>query len=172
MARSLTHLVGTDLVCVKVRIDLEDYSMAGQPERSGGQRTGAGQKPQAFAGGKVRSLPPMEHFDPPSNLSEAEVAVWSELAPYAFEARTLTRQTAMAFVDLCKSRVLCDELERDYGKTIGDTYVEGKRGGPDHRSMIQRVQSQMKDFALSPFGKPVIAEAPKESDPFAKFDVQ
>ena len=146
--------------------------MAGEPGRSGGHRAGAGNKPLEFAGGKKRVLPPMEHFDPPSHLQGADLEQWTELAPYAFEARTLTRRTMMAFVDLCKSRVLCDELERDYGKTIGDTYVEGKRGGPDHRSMIQRVQSQMKDFALAPFGKPVIQEEVKEADPFAEFDVQ
>lgn len=146
--------------------------MAGQPGRSGGHRPGSGEKPHAFTSKGPRTLPPAEHFDPPSFLTPEEIKVWSDLAPYAFEARTLTRQTAMAFADLCKSRVLCDELENDRGKFVGETWVEGKRGGADHRSMIQRVQSQMKDFALSPFGKPVIAEAPKAEDPFAEFDVQ
>lgn len=138
--------------------------MAGQPGRSGGHRPGSGEKPHQMttASGTKAPLGPVETFDPPSFLSAAEVGVWSDLAPYAFAARTLTRQTAMAFADLCKSRVLVAELEVD----------PDKRGGTDHRNMIQRVQSQMKDFSLAPFGKPVISEAPKDEDPFAKFDVQ
>jgi len=45
-----------------------------------------------------------------------------------------------------------------------------QRGGPNHRGLLQRVQSQMKDFSLSPFGKPIIGEAPKVEDPFAELD--
>jgi hypothetical protein len=45
-----------------------------------------------------------------------------------------------------------------------------RRGGADHRGAGQRVQSLMKDFSVNPLGKPLIEDAPKVEDPFAKFD--
>lgn len=136
----------------------------------GGARAGAGRKPKSLAEKALhgtaklrerRAEPPaVEEFDAPDDLTRDERLVWMKLAPLAFQARTLTRATEDAFSDLCRNRVLMLELSRD----------PDKRGGADHRGIVQRVQSQMKDFSLSPFGKPLIEDAPKVEDPFAEFD--
>lgn len=137
---------------------------------SGGARVGAGRKSKRLAekvlqGAATRSerrqaVPKVEEFDAPDDLTRDERLVWLKLAPFAFAARTLTRGTADAFSDLCRNRVLMREIGAD----------PDRRGGADHRGLIQRVESQMKSFALSPFGKPVAAEVPTEDDPFAEFD--
>ena len=137
---------------------------------SGGIRTGAGRKSKAPAlkalhgtaslKDKRAALPAVDEFDAPDDLTRDERLVWLKLAPLAFRARTLTRATEDSFSDLCRNRVLMLELGRD---------VE-KRGGADHRGIVQRVQSQMKDFQLSPFGKPLIDDKPQDADPFATFD--
>src|SRR5262245_7689676 len=127
---------------------------------SGGARVGAGRKPLSDherslggnAGHRSSSVSvgpwptaPLETFEPPAGLPKAVLTVWRELAPSAFEARTLTRSTVPAFVMLCRNVV----TERRLGKKL-DT-----AGGPNHRGMIQRVEAEMARFCLSPFGKAV-----------------
>jgi hypothetical protein len=77
--------------------------------------------------------------------SRAVLAVWHELAPQAFEARTLTRATVSAFAMLC--RAVAVERTSD----IPDA---------DHRGLMQRVATWMKDFGLAPLGKPMYAAQP------------
>ena len=135
----------------------------------GGARVGAGRKKKSLAERALHGtaslkakrvvLPPVEKFGPPEDLTPDEVEVWLYLSPHAFKARTLTPATADAFSDLCRNRVLMLKLGKG-----------GDAGGADHRGLIQRVQSQMKDFSLSPMGKPLVDEAPKAADPFAEFD--
>jgi hypothetical protein len=102
----------------------------------------------------------VEAFGPPADLTPVERAVWLRLAPYAFAAQTLTRATEDAFSDLCRNRVLMADVGAN----------PDKRGGADHRGIIQRVESQMRAFCLSPMGKPLVTDAPKVEDPFAAFD--
>jgi hypothetical protein len=73
------------------------------------------------------------------------LAVWRELAPQAFEARTLTKATVSAFAMLCRAVA----VER--ASEIPDA---------DHRGLMQRVATWMKDFGLAPLGKPMYAAAP------------
>lgn len=73
------------------------------------------------------------------------LTVWRELAPQAFEARTLTKATVSAFAMLC--RAVAVERASD----IPDA---------DHRGLMQRVATWMKDFALAPLGKPMYAAQP------------
>lgn len=138
---------------------------------SGGIRTGAGRKSKRLAEKvlhgtallrekRAAKAPVVDEFDAPNDLTVDERLVWVKLAPHAFTARTLTRATEDAFSDLCRNRVLMLEIAKD----------PERRGGADHRGIVQRVQSQMKDFSLSPMGKPIIEEAPKVEDPFAEFD--
>lgn len=77
------------------------------------------------------------------------VAIWHELAPAAFEARTLTPATAAAFAMLCRGVV----TERDLAASL-------HAGGPNHRGLMQRVGSWMKDFCLLPLGKSMYAAEP------------
>jgi hypothetical protein len=130
---------------------------------SGGRRTGSGRKGQSdlerAIGGDAghrgtllhhpssTAVEPVEIFDPPKSLRGKARAVWHELAPLAFEARTLTRATEVAFVILCRYVALERAMAgRKYGA-----------GGANHRGMIQRVDAELTKFCLSPFGKPLYA---------------
>lgn len=77
------------------------------------------------------------------------LAVWHELAPQAFEARTLTPATTAAFVMLCRAVVKERALSASYDC-----------GGPNHRGLMHRVATWMKDFGLAPLGKPIYAAEP------------
>jgi hypothetical protein len=95
----------------------------------------------------------------PEDLEEAQKAVWNELAPHAHQAGTLTAQTRSAFVMLCRNVVL--ERRLATGVNAGDS---------NHRGLMQWVAARFKDFALAPFGKPVVQPAAKPDDPFAEFE--
>lgn len=133
---------------------------------SGGRRVGSGKKLKADlehaisgtagARGVVLAHPsstaiaPIETFDPPKSLRGKARAVWGELAPSAFEARTLTRSTEVSFVILCRNVAL---ERRMATKKWG-------AGNANHRGMIQRVDAELTKFCLSPFGKPLYAAQP------------
>ena len=86
------------------------------------------------------------------------LAIWHELAPHAFEARTLTPSTTAAFVMLCRGVV----TERALSASAP--------AGPDHRGMMHRIATWMKDFCLAPFGKPAYAaEAEPVVNPLERF---
>ena len=134
----------------------------------GGRRAGAGRKPKsdlekAITGNpghrsnvvqhpSATAVAPIETFEPSKRLPETAKAIWQELAPHAFAARTLTRATQAAFEMLCRNMVL--ELKFS-GSALG-------AGGADHRGMIQRVNAALKDFGLSPLGKAVLTPASKD----------
>jgi hypothetical protein len=126
---------------------------------SGGRRVGAGRRPKPpgvhlVDGTESRSnvlahpsaaAATVERFDPPANLDDpAARGVWDELAPHAFEAGTLTPATSAAFAMLCRAVV----RERALSKTKAC-------GGTNHRGLMQRVATSMKDFAIAPLGKPL-----------------
>lgn len=73
----------------------------------------------------------------------AALAIWHELAPQAFAARTLTPATAAAFAMLCRAVV------QERALSASPAFA----GGPNHRGLMHRVATWMKDFCLSPFGK-------------------
>jgi hypothetical protein len=73
------------------------------------------------------------------------LAIWHELAPHAFAARTLTPATSAIFVMLCRGIV----AERALSASPATA------SGPNHRGMMQRVATWMKDFNVAPFGKPM-----------------
>jgi hypothetical protein len=75
----------------------------------------------------------------------AALAIWHELAPSALAKHTLTPETAAAFVMLCRAVV----LERALSASPATA------GGSNHRGLMHRVATWMKDFCLSPFGKPL-----------------
>src|SRR5687767_5910866 len=96
--------------------------MSGMKGMSGGRRPGAGRKPKTAleqaitgdpghrgrvlthpSGGSVPVVAPIEEFDAPDDLTMEERHVWSELAPHAFAARTLTPATSFSFRLLCRN---------------------------------------------------------------------
>lgn len=87
------------------------------------------------------------------------LAVWRELAPAAFAARTLTVATAAAFIMLCRGVV----QERALSASPATA------SGPNHRGMMQRVGTWMKDFNLAPFGKPMYAAEQPVANPLDRF---
>jgi hypothetical protein len=148
--------------------------MAGQKGASGGARFGSGRKPKgtvevALTGhrGKVLSGPgsgeapivaAIDPFDPPVDLPAENRLVWQQLAPHAFQARTLTRATERAFLLLCRNVVL-EELLAKIGA-----------GGPNHRGIIARVEAGYSAFMLRPFGKPIFeAEPQAPANPLDEF---
>jgi TorA maturation chaperone TorD len=82
------------------------------------------------------------------------LAVWRELAPHALEAQTLTPGTAGAFAMLCRAVVQERALAAD----------PGQAGRADHRGLMHRVATWLKDFSLAPLGKPMAA-APAATTP-------
>lgn len=78
------------------------------------------------------------------------LAIWHELAPRAVAKRTLTPETAAAFAMLCRAVV----QERALSASPATA------GGTNHRGLMHRVATWMKDFCLSPFGKPLTEAAP------------
>jgi len=132
---------------------------------SGGRRVGSGKKlksdlEHAISGTGARgvvlphpsstAIAPVETFEPPASLRKHALQVWHELAPSAFEARTLTRATELSFVILCRNVA----LERSMARR------KRGAGGANHRGMIQRVDAELTKFCLSPFGKPMYAAQP------------
>lgn len=122
---------------------------------SGGRRVGSGQK------GKPRGVvvrhpsapaPPIDGdtFAPPASLRGQALVVWGELAPLAFKLRTLTRETEVSFVILCRNVALERKMARS----------KRGQGGTSHRGMIQRVDAELAHFCLAPFGKPLAEKEP------------
>ena len=110
-----------------------------------------GHRARVLAGpgaGDAPIVAPMEVFDPPDDLPADVLAIWAQLAPQAFQARTLTRATEFAFVLLCHNVV----LERR--AAIADA------GGPSHREVRAQLLAELAAFNLRPFGKPIYEAAP------------
>jgi len=88
------------------------------------------------------------------------LAVWHELAPHALAARTLTPATTAAFVMLCRGVV----LERALSASLASA------AGPNHRGLMHRVATWLKDFNIAPFGKALyVAEAAAPANPLDRF---
>lgn len=87
------------------------------------------------------------------------LAVWRELAPHAFAARTLTPATAVMFLMLCRAVV----QERALSASAATV------SGPNHRGMMQRVATLSKDFIVAPFGKPMYAAEQPTANPLDRF---
>lgn len=133
---------------------------------SGGRRVGSGKKLKSaldhaisgttpargvlLAHPNATAVAPVVTFDPPATLRGKPLQVWHELAPHAFEQRTLTPATCDTFVMLC------------YAVVQERAFWASKRGrcGPNHRGLMQRVATWRKDFCLAPLGKPLLAAQP------------
>lgn len=164
--------------------------MPGAKGRSGGHRSGAGGKlsearilgligPKVDAGQEAASLPEIAC---PADCSPEVAAIWAELAEHALRNRTLVASTQTAFLRMCQAIVrhaaMQGQIDRD-GLTYLKVTIDGS--GQEHTEvkahpLISRastlenaIRSWMKDFAIHPFGKPVIEPKQAAVDPFAKF---
>ena len=142
----------------------------------GGKRPGAGRKPKEShlrildGGASHRSArkapesaavsdtaiaePSIDAIAVPAYLNEPDaIAVWSELAPLAHDARTLTKATARSFSMLCRLVPLEIKL------------ASLAAGGPEHRGVFQRVNALMLQFNLTPCGKALYEPAKPVEQP-------
>jgi hypothetical protein len=110
----------------------------------------------------------------PESLPVAHQDVWRLYAPPAIEAGTLTPRTAGAFALLCKlivmEQAVVAQIEAD-GWTFVKITIDGAgqehqelKSHPlcsHHRGLVQRLETQMKNFGVMPFGKPIVDRKPK-----------
>lgn len=125
----------------------------------GGRRPGSGRKKGSKNPGRVLAMPappstnyppePIEEFDAPDSLDREQRAVWLAQAPHAFQNRTLTRATALAFERYCKA-VVWEAKEAE----------SSARGGANHRGLLKQINTYELQFMLAPCGKP-LADPPK-----------
>jgi hypothetical protein len=132
----------------------------------GGHRAGAGQKgAMELVSTAVATEQPLA--TPPDDLPEAQQAFWRTNAVLAIEKGTLTRHTESAFRLLCEMdaerRKTLEKLDAD-GRTFIKVTVDGAgvehqelKAHPlksDYRGLCKQVEASLKNFGLSPFGKP------------------
>jgi hypothetical protein len=148
----------------------------------GGRRPGAGAKPKSQRQREISGVPAhrrkvVAHPSVPDQAGERsalptvvipdgmtpeEQKVWDQDAPFALENGTLTPATARTFRRYCQSVVIAWELALD----------PGRRGGSDHRGMIQRADTEALSFNLAPCGKRMVSEgqpAAAPVNPLARF---
>jgi len=148
----------------------------------GGARVGSGRKPRTplhvVASRKVSPqvlAPDVSSLQqPPESLPTGQQDIWCLYAPHAIDAGTLTTRTAGAFALLCKLIVMeqsvLDQIEHD-GWTFVKVMVDGAgqehqelKSHPlcaHHRGLVQRLETQMKNFGVMPFGKPIVERKAK-----------
>lgn len=134
---------------------------------------------------EIQTRGPDAYVTPPASMPKAAKRFWSELAPHAIAAHTLTSATARAFQELCETMALRREFERRI-RAEGWTVKTGKgRYSPRKKHpLVGDLLQLMKDesvglirFKLGPLGKamdyvdPLPATGPvPEVDPFDEFD--
>ena len=144
---------------------------------SGGKRVGAGRKPRsslrAVATRRVPSEEKPKVADDalrrvPAGLADDQAAIWETYAGPAIEAGTLTSRMVGAFAFMVKliaqEQAILVQIEAD-GWTFTKVTIDGAGQEqrelkahplcPHYRGIVQRVDAQMKSFAVAPFGKPV-----------------
>lgn len=156
-----------------------------------GGAAGTGRKPKAGHAARLHGSRrhtaqvqsgPLPSVEPPAGMSEGEAAVWSELAPHALAARTLTPATARRLWLLCKAITMEASMSAQLhaeGWTYERVTIDG--AGQEHteqkanplcdkqRAMMQRVEAGLAAFRLAPVGKE-LAPASQPDDPFDEFE--
>lgn len=161
--------------------------MSGARGRSGGHRSGAGGKLSearilGLIGPRQDDAASVPEIACPSGCSPEVAAIWADLAEHALKARTLVASTQTAFRRMCEAiarhAVMQQTIDAD-GLTYLKVTIDG--AGSEHTevkahplisraaSLENAIRSWMKDFAIHPFGKPVIEPKAAAVDPFAKF---
>jgi hypothetical protein len=96
----------------------------------------------------AHELPPIEAFEAPDSLTSEERQIWVTQAPFAFENRTLTKASALAFERYC--RMVAKEV------------IESKSSaaeGPNHRGLRREINALEFQFRLTPNGRPMVEPA-------------
>lgn len=151
----------------------------------GGARPGSGRKPGPRAGvvlgmdgsRQVRGaeLPPAVPLEvragllePPSDLAEAARVCWRAWAGLALGERTLTPATAAGFRHLCIQMAVVQALD-DRIAVLGVATVDALPYLTARRGQAIQLAASLKDFKLTAFGKPAVADKPKKAvNPFTQ----
>lgn len=105
--------------------------------------------------------------EPPADLSERAQAIWRQLAPHALRERTLAPSKAPGFARLCQRWVTCQEFDARIA-VLGVTSAEADRLVKRLEKWEQLLDASLGNFGLRSFGKPLLAEKPKQAvNPFA-----
>lgn len=150
----------------------------------GGRRVGAGRKPKDRKGivlgmdGARREaaseLPPAisaaeraSLLDPPADLTDAEKKHWSRLAPLAIARDTLVPATEAGFRELCARMAQVEAFDAKIVMVGRDT-LDALPFQKERRSWAKELNTSLKDFKLTAFGKPETSGKPKPAqNPFA-----
>lgn len=138
----------------------------------GGRRIGAGRKPKPAHErmlGRVLPHPsappvgppaPIEEFDPPADLDAEAREVWLRQAPFAFQNRTLTKATTLAFTRYCRM-VVQERIDA----------ASSAANGTNHRGLRKELNTLEIQFMLTAAGKPIAQPASVQApaNPLARF---
>jgi len=140
----------------------------------GGRRVGAGRKPKdrkgivlSMAGNRREELPPAltpeerdSLRDPPPELSPAEKKHWRRLAPLAMDRDTLVPATEAGFRELCARMAQVEAFDAKIALVGCDT-LDALPFQKERRSWARDLNTSLKDFKLTAFGKPETSGKPK-----------
>lgn len=147
----------------------------------GGLRIGAGRKPKASKvvgmDGLPRPIPPGPTLDaakasplaePPEGLTEAQAALWRDLAPHAIAQQTLVPSTVRGFRELVEilamKQAIADTIAAAGAATSGmDALLR------HYAKLAQRVDGTLARYRLTAAGKPEPSAQtrPKPASPWA-----
>lgn len=143
----------------------------------GGARVGAGRKPREKArvlgmnGTRMSpnvdatTKPSSDHSnlaDPPDGLPIEQHEFWRRWAPMAIEMRTLAPSTVVGFRELCEQMALKVAIW-DRMAQLGLASSEADRLLKRYEKIAQRLDTSLKGFKLTAFGKPVEGAAPRQA---------
>lgn len=152
----------------------------------GGRRPGAGRKPKTGGATVLRmdgtphagapDLPPAvgpaeraSLLTPPKDLSAAAKTCWRQWAPRALDELTLTPSTEAGFRELCIRMANVRAIDRRIAR-LGIASQDALPYLRERRGQAAQLNTSLKDFKLSAFGKPATSEKPKPTaaNPFTQ----
>ena len=107
-------------------------------------------------------------LEPPDGLSVAEAKHWRALAPQAIARSTLVPATEAGFRELCARLAQVEAFDAKIVLVGADT-LDALPFLKERRSWAKELNTSLKDFRLTGFGKPEFSDKPKKAvNPFAQ----
>lgn len=111
-------------------------------------------------------------LDPPPDLTAAERACWKVWAPRAIQRDTLVPANEPGFRELCSRMATVKALDAKIDLVGRDT-LDALPFLKERRGWAKDLNTSLKDFKLTAFGKPETSGKPKAAaNPFAAFGNQ
>jgi hypothetical protein len=129
----------------------------------GERRTGSVEPAPAVTSEQRQGL-----LQPPGALDSEEQACWQEWAALAIERHALTPGTEAGFRELCARMAMVRRLDAKI-MALGGATNEALLYLKERRGWAKDLNTSLKDFRLTGFGKPEAGEKPKKAaNPFAQ----